>query len=80
MKPYNFRQDTEKWYLSLNEIYQIIAFCGLKLLQSGKIIKIKPINTLKEEINRTNSLYEKLIVLEVHSEVLMKIKLFKLYY
>lgn len=70
MKPFEFRSNIELWNESLKNINEIISFSGLELLSNGKIIEVKPVDSLQEAINRTNSLYTKLIESNIHSEVI----------
>lgn len=70
MKPFEFRNKVDLWNDSLKNINEIIVFCGLELLSNGKVITVKPVNTLEEAANRTNNLYEKLNEYNVHLEVI----------
>lgn len=70
MKPFEFRNNIDLWNESLKNINEVIAFCGLELLASGKVIEVKPVDTLQEAIQRTNSLYTKLIEYNVHPDVI----------
>lgn len=69
MKPFEFRNDINLWDKITKDINKVIAFCGLELLDTGKVIEIKPIDTLREAIQRTNNLYTKLNEYNVHHEV-----------
>lgn len=70
MKLFEFRNKVDLWNDSLKNINEIIVFCGLELLSNGKVITVKPVNTLEEVANRTNNLYEKLNEYNVHLKVI----------
>lgn len=70
MEPFIFRDNIESWKESKRDINRIIGFCGLELLDEGKVKSIKPIKTLQEAIDRTNSLLEKLQVYNIHEEII----------
>lgn len=70
MQPFTFRDNIDIWKENKRDLNRIIGFCGLELLDDGKLKSVEPTKTLQEAIERTDSLIEKLKVHNIHREII----------